>query len=333
MKYFTPFVVLTFLFVPLFVHADEVGNAGFLPTNIWYSKDPFFAEDKIRVYTILFNGSAYDITGTVEFYDNGLAIGETSFSISGNGRVQDLWVDWIAKEGKHTITARITDASVKESSGKKRAIILENTETGKSERDIDIDTDGDNIGNSLDTDDDNDTVSDVEEIKEGADPLKKDTDGDGISDVKEIEDAKRVRQEAEEATSTGVLGEALDTIKTISDTIPDPVKTGVSSGTNFIEKFRLSEGYQFKLEKEAMIKEVALLKVREAEFLKSPEKKEVQDTGEAVLSTAEKPLTYVLIALYAVLQYLFEWKILFYGLILYGLYRVLRFAIKRFQER
>ncbi len=45
-----------------------------------------------------------------------------------------------------------------------------------------LDTDSDGIGDACDTDDDNDGVSDTQEIADGTDPLKADTDGDGIID-------------------------------------------------------------------------------------------------------------------------------------------------------
>ena len=48
------------------------------------------------------------------------------------------------------------------------------------------DTDSDGIGDNADIDDDNDGLSDADEITTGTDPLKADTDGDGINDGDEI---------------------------------------------------------------------------------------------------------------------------------------------------
>ena len=336
MNYVIKFFILALLTAPFSMYASTtISNAGFLQGNIWYSKDVFFASDKVRIYTILFNGSASDIVGSVEFYDNGLAIDKTSFSIAGNGRVQDLWVDWVAKEGKHIISARIVEVTTKESNGTKQSVILENTETGKSELVIDIDTDDDNVGNTTDTDDDNDTILDVDEVKGGTDPLKKDSDGDGISDPKELELAIIATQKVttHEATSTGVLGVARETIKTVDDSIPVPFKTGVTLGVRSIETFRLGEGYQFQLYKEAQIKQLAEIKAREEEFIKNPEKKELQSSSDAVFSSAEKPFAYVRLALYTVLQYLFMWNVIFYGILLFILYRIFKWGILWFRNR
>jgi len=50
-----------------------------------------------------------------------------------------------------------------------------------------VDTDSDGIGNNADTDDDNDGLTDTDEINVyGTDPLMRDTDGDGLSDGDEI---------------------------------------------------------------------------------------------------------------------------------------------------
>jgi len=50
------------------------------------------------------------------------------------------------------------------------------------------DIDGDGIPNSVDTDDDGDGISDVEEIALGTDPLDADTDNDGVNDGQEVLD-------------------------------------------------------------------------------------------------------------------------------------------------
>ncbi|MDA9679423.1 gliding motility-associated C-terminal domain-containing protein [Flavobacteriaceae bacterium] len=50
-----------------------------------------------------------------------------------------------------------------------------------------IDTDNDGVGDISDKDDDNDDISDDEEIALGTDPLKEDTDGDGLKDGEEIQ--------------------------------------------------------------------------------------------------------------------------------------------------
>lgn len=322
----------------LFAQASEppIKNAGFVPANIWYSKDPFFAGETIRIYTIIFNGSTYDLSGTVEFLDNGAPIGKTDFSLSSGGRVRDVWVDWKALEGKHVIMARIVGASASVAGGAKRTIVLENTDTGKSERTIDLDTDADSIGNTDDTDDDNDGVSDVEELRNDTDPLKKDTDGDGISDGKELElVAKKVAEaEKKSASSTEAQGTIMSMVQKAEDYIPAPVKDGATAGANAIERFRVGEGYQLRLAKEEKSREIDAMKARAPETQKQVEGAE-KEKGvlETVSSTAEKPFAYVMLASLAMLQYTFEWKIVFYGVTFYVLYRLFKWIVRRVRNR
>ena len=52
------------------------------------------------------------------------------------------------------------------------------------------DTDGDGILDDVDTDDDNDGLTDIEEVNLGTDPLKADTDGDSLKDGFEVKQTK-----------------------------------------------------------------------------------------------------------------------------------------------
>lgn len=326
MKKFLFILFLTLCSTSFAYGADApIKNAGFVPSNIWYSKEPFFAGEKIRVYTIIFNGSSYDLEGVVEFLDNGEPIGKTNFSLSGGGRVRDVWVDWTAKEGKHSMTARIASTTASTAGGAKRIIALENTVTGKSERTVDLDTDGDGVGNIDDLDDDNDSVSDVDELRNGTEPLKKDSNGDGVPDGKELEIAAKNKAEAEKllAGSPESSGTILGTIRKVEDTIPDPVKEGATVGANAIERFRVGEGYQVRLAKEGVVREIDAIKART----------NTQQKGDGVLNVAsnvaEKPLAYVKYAFLAMLQYFFEWQIIFYGVLLYILYRLVMWVLGR----
>lgn len=131
-------IIFLLIATPVFAADLPISNAGFVQSNIWYSKDPFYTGDKIRIYTVIFNGSAYDLTGAVEFLDNGTSLGKTNFSLSGSGRAQDLWIDWKATSGSHIITARLVNVIADGPNGK-QAVSLPSAETGKSERAVDVD--------------------------------------------------------------------------------------------------------------------------------------------------------------------------------------------------
>lgn len=331
-------VIFSIIACTLSVSAAEapIKNAGFVPANIWYSQEPFFSGDEIRIYTVIFNGSSEDLVGTVEFFDNGVSINTTDFSLASGGRVRDVWVDWVAHDGKHTITARLVDVYAVGVGGKKRAIVLENAETGKSERVIDLDTDSDKVGNTDDLDDDNDSIPDIDEVQNGTDPLKKDSDGNGISDSDELALAKTrvLLAEKSTSTSTGDVGVVRNTLQSMDEKIPQPVKEAFLTGSNSIERFRISEGYQFRLAKEEKAKEIDARAARARMLAAKGElPKKNEGIASTVSSATEKPFAYATFAILALIQYFFEWKIVFYTVSLYVIYRLIRWVVQYVRNR
>lgn len=328
------FAILLFFIataVPAYAVDAPLKNAGFLPSNIWYSRSPFFSGDSVRIYTIIFNGSSEDLVGVVEFLDNETLIGKTDFSLASGGRARDVWVDWAAKDGKHIITARLSGVQAVGVEGKKRPIVLENVETAKNELAVDFDTDKDGIGNNDDLDDDNDTVSDIDEIKNSTDPLKKDSDGNGVSDDREL---KLIEARAQTATETKNLGIVDNAVETIDSRIPDSVKETVVTGSNIVERFRIGEGYQFRLAKEGKVQEIYALRERERILAGTATSTQRNQTlTDTVVASAEKPFAYVSYFALVVLQYFFEYKVIFYIVIFYVLYRVLKWIIQKVRRR
>lgn len=272
-----------------FVRAADlpIKNAGFVPANIWYSRDPFFAGETIRVYTIIFNGSVYDLKGGVEFLDNGVVIGKTNFALSGGGRVQDVWVDWKTTQGAHTVTARLTNV-IGDGPNGKQSVILDNAETGKSDRVVDLDPA-------------------VVAAQSQAQMQK-------VADVK-----------------NQALGKIADVANTVGESIPSPVKENVSTGVSTLEKFRIGEAYQFQLSKENKAKEILVMKANATSSAAI-----LQKSGDVVVSISnatQEPFAYVMLAIYTLLQYIFQWQVLFYGLILYAIYRFIKWVARKIRDR
>lgn len=280
-------IAVLFFAGPVFAADLSVSNAGFAPSNIWYSKDPFYAGDKVRVYTIVFNGSAYDIAGTVEFLNNGAPVGKVNFSLAKGGGAQDLWVDWNAEEGKHTITARLVNVVADGPNGK-QSVSLPNVETGTNERVVDID------------------------------PA-----------VKEAQQKAQVQQIID--TQSQVVGKANDVAQAVGAAVPVPVKEGVSVGVSAVEQFRINEGKQLDLIKKQKIQEIEAIAVRTKAVVSNTQKKGV--TAESTPNVAEKPFAYAMLAAVSVLGIIFEWKVLFYGVILYALYRFVKWAVYKIRNR
>src|SRR3990167_2890033 len=167
MRRYTVILVLISIILPILTRAQN--NAGFLSDNIWYSKDPFFVGDKIRIYSGIFNSSINDIEGNVEFYNNDEPIGQARFLVEGDGNLVRVWVDWEAKKGDSVIFAKIVDAYMPGKQEEKLPALLRN-QTVKSERFVDTDIDRDGVGDEQDNDDDGDGVSDDAELVLGTDP-------------------------------------------------------------------------------------------------------------------------------------------------------------------
>lgn len=291
MKYF--FLTLLFIFSaasPVWGATETtVKNAGLVPANIWYSKDPFYTGDKIRIYTVIFNGSTYDLDGSMEFLDNGVSLGSTNFSVPGNGSVREVWVGWQAVAGSQVITARIVEAHSVGTDGKKTPLALENVETGKSERFVDLD------------------------------PVAK--------AAQAAEEAKKT-----EATRDAIVAKAENAAKVVGD-VTLPAREGAASSVGVLDSFRASAESQFRQAKENKAQEIKLIQAREDAAATSTNKKNVQGATDRMLNVAEKPFAYVLYGIFAVLQYLFEWQILFYGIILYAVYRLIKWVIRKVRDR
>ena len=121
-------------FLPGFsVYAENtINNAGFLPGNIWYSKDPFFTGDKIEIYTLVFNSGIYEFFGTVEFYDSDKFLGKTNVSVL-PGKFQKVPIIWEAKAGYHKFFAVIKNAKlIRQGIG--TDIFLDNEKTKENDR-------------------------------------------------------------------------------------------------------------------------------------------------------------------------------------------------------
>ena len=174
------FLMLCIIF-PLFSFA-ETENVGIVK-GIWFSEAPFFEGENIRIYTAIQNNSGSDVEGELEFYDNDVYLGKKSFSALHN-RVIESWIDTTAESGDHEFSVKITQLD-KSSTGED--VVPITAESIISERLVVVksDTDGDDIPNDIDDDDDNDGFSDIEEFKNGTDPLDKNDIPEDVEQEKE----------------------------------------------------------------------------------------------------------------------------------------------------
>ncbi len=126
-------ILLAFFPVNRFIHAeDSAPTAGFIPKNIWYSKDPFFEGDTVKIYTIVFNTEKSPISGKVTFYDKDAVLGSRTVTVNPES-FQSVTIDWKVTAGDHSINALISDTKMI-ISGESQAITLSNKKTETDEK-------------------------------------------------------------------------------------------------------------------------------------------------------------------------------------------------------
>lgn len=143
--------------------------------DITFSKADPVDGDSIRVYARVFNSGDNDVSGYVVFLNDkkDMALPQP-ISLKPN-TYDDVFIDWKVKTGAYNIEAKIINLNPTDDN-------IENNTTIKKDFFVDLDTDGDGIGNKKDPDDDNDGLADGEEISKGTNPLSADTDGDKVND-------------------------------------------------------------------------------------------------------------------------------------------------------
>jgi hypothetical protein len=134
MKKFSALIFFAFLLLPqAFISAQT--NAGFVPANIWYSKDPFEEGDKIQIYTLVFNPDIRELSGNVSFFDKNTLLGKKSITVPPKG-VKDISINWTVTAGDHTIFAKLENARFLVSTGKYEDVYLAENQTDSSERTV-----------------------------------------------------------------------------------------------------------------------------------------------------------------------------------------------------
>lgn len=135
LKYFFLFFVCMFSFVGIaLAQTKVVENSGFVPGNLWFSKTPSTVGETVKIYTMVWNGSSDDVSGTVSFFDNDTLIEKQSFILAGAGSSKILSVSWKVGEGYHKIYAQITESSGGARGTKASQVSLEYGKTSEAEQ-------------------------------------------------------------------------------------------------------------------------------------------------------------------------------------------------------
>jgi len=91
-------------------HSAEAAEleAGVAPQSVWLSKSRVVAGDSVNIFTVVYNSSNTAITGQVVFSIDDTPVGNKDFALK-EGEAQIASQQWIAQEGSHSVSARITN--------------------------------------------------------------------------------------------------------------------------------------------------------------------------------------------------------------------------------
>jgi len=214
------FVLIFIVFIPMPVLAqnEPMVNAGLVANGIWYSLDPFFPGDQIRIYSAMQNQAGFDIIGKIQFWVDDKLLTQFDFSVI-NGRLIEKWADWQATEGDHDISVRIIEPKKVEIGKDPVPITLKFSSIGTGKRFVDLDTDGDRIGNREDPDDDNDGVSDEEEIRLGTNPLSPEPRA-AVTPIPEPTEEKAISEKTKE-----IIEKVIKTLEEKKETLEEKKET------------------------------------------------------------------------------------------------------------
>lgn len=146
--------------------------------DITFAESVLIAGSTTRVYARIHNIGTEDIAGYVTFF-RGAAVVDNSQTVSVRpGNFADAWVDFQVPNTAFNVLARIQGTTPADQN-------VSNNEALTGLITPDFDTDGDGIADSIDPDDDNDSLTDLQEQQLGTDPLDTDTDNDGSNDAQD----------------------------------------------------------------------------------------------------------------------------------------------------
>lgn len=135
-KYLVFFILIYFAILPTAKALGYTTTTGFIPGQIWYSKDSFVEGETVKIYTALWNNSTSPLSAKVEFYDKNVILGSRDVVIP-SSKLEEISVSWKVTSGDHSISAKIISPSVT-LSGKKESVTVSNSVTGVDKRYIPV---------------------------------------------------------------------------------------------------------------------------------------------------------------------------------------------------
>lgn len=328
---------ITLLFIALFPAAPlfaATAPAGVPKDALWFSKEPFFAGETITVFTVVYNSTDYRLSGTMELRDGTTTISKKDFIVDTLGASQIVSFPLAVTAGNHLFTVVITQNELRKEGGAVLTDSLAETKTSGTKRYADLDTDHDAIGNIVDTDDDGDGLSDVEEKKLKTDPLNSDTDGDGIPDNKDLHPLTKDKIEVATTSPSLATSPKSDPVSIVQEkiktTLPEPIVSRAVPVLGSIEDFRTKEAGAADERVNGLIKKIQTT-------TGAPSLDANTDGGWSILGggissgdAATSPFAYVKLFFALVLHFVTSSVYVFYILILLVIFKLVRLLFRFF---
>ncbi len=268
--------------IPGFSRADSTAvapsNVGFIPGNIWYSKDPFFEGDTVTVYTVVSNGGTGLFSGTVEFFDQNVILGKKDFSIA-PGLYQTLSISWQVTAGDHAISAQIINANQVVTGVGKQSMVPPRSDTGADKRFV---------------------AKKVNAIVAAPGAVISDAVSAGLTKTQDFVNSV-IPAGVKDSTSSTVGG-----IDSTRASISDSVSNSISDTQKTIDSWKPTTN---------VVKGKTIV------------------TPAVVPGAVEKPFTYVKLFFLKLLSLIFSHKWIFYILLVYIIFIILRFIYRKIRGR
>lgn len=131
---FSLVILSTFFALP--IYAEILNNSGFIPGQIWYSKDKLVEGDTVNIHTAIWNSEKNSLSIKVEFYDKNVILGSRDTTLN-SLEIKDVSIPWKVTAGDHVISAKII-SSLATISNKKEKVILGRVETSNDKQFVSV---------------------------------------------------------------------------------------------------------------------------------------------------------------------------------------------------
>jgi hypothetical protein len=125
-KYFLFLSIILSIVSVNFVYAEVLNNSGFIPGQIWYSKEALVEGETINIHTAVWNSEKETLSAKVEFYDKNVILGSRDIVLS-SSELKDVYIPWKITSGDHLISAKIISSQATVSGKKEKVILSRNT--------------------------------------------------------------------------------------------------------------------------------------------------------------------------------------------------------------